>query len=352
MLRQQKRLRTSTRERRPWLYRPWLNVLGKTGYSTLTRSSDKAISQLVLFSLFCVLVPFFILLLVFGLPTVLATLNINLDDNFILNNLISFGLPCASLLVSFEIIKEVIQEEIKALENELGADHEEMENLKNRNQELEKSSDSNLRQEQHKYYLARAYVADQEMINQVRLDVLSSPTHKIPYKNLQDAKNHLKSIYSNREDRRKLRSAITRVNKKSWIMLASSAAMYALEIEEGDEAQLSNDPVKYRLFLDLYLYLNAWLVSSIDNDAAIAIPYMPVEDINLHYPTEDTPEINVYERAFEFLIKVFNKGLYAKLISESQIVTQDDIEACKKVSIYLNELIIRLNYFHQEKHTP
>ncbi len=351
MTQKKPRTRYSKQFRRNWFYKSWFGFLGKSGYQTRTRSAEDAITQLVLFSTFCIALPLFVTWLVLGSYAVLTTLGIDVKENFAFNTLLPIGVTFAGLLISFDLTKEIVNKEVRTLEQHLTIDHDELEELRRRNKELEDSMDSRLRQEQQKYYLARAYIADNESMDWISFERQTHYIHQSQYKNTDEAKSFLQRIYFNRQSRRKLQLAIAKIESQSWVNLASDAAVVALEEEGADEKRLNNDPLMNHFFMDIYLYLDAWLVSSIDNDVSPILPFMPIEDIGFHYPSSEKPDLEAYKRAFNFLVEVFDRGMFDQLISDVQVLTKEEVETCRAITLYLNELLIRINDFANSRHS-
>jgi hypothetical protein len=333
---------------------PVLGICSRLGYSSRSRTESQASSRIIFFILLFIVAVIIIFSLTIIIYVLLSKYKIELKDNFILATIASYLLPIASFLVSFDMVKEIVAAEIEALEKAKSDDINKLRSLNqelhSRNQELEQSSDSEVRQSQERYYMARAYVADEEIIDKrLRLEKITSPGYKKYYNSLEEAKDYFEQMYESREDRARLRTALVKISKESWIKLATEAAKAGLRPERVDAATLNNDPVKQLLFLDIYLYLSAWLVSSVDNDVASAIPYMPVEDIGLHYPNEQKPNLKIYEEAFRYLRKAFKSGLYVEIIQECQTVTPEEKDVCQKISEYMDELVLRLKVFSRSQ---
>ena len=309
------------------IYQPQFGLLKKIGYSTRTSSSNEAISQLVLFFIFCIILTVLIAIL---LP----------KETFI-----SAGIPILFFVFGFDMIKELIAAEIEGLEKNLPK-HEEISDLKKQISDWQVSSESNLIKEQHLSYLARAYVVDEKISKQFNWINLTLQPYSNDFDNSKEFHEHLEKRFYNNEMRGKLRAVVISIKEKSWIQLATFAARHALCIKKEDINLLKTEP-EYFLFLDIYLYLYAWLVSSIDNDFATPTRYMPVKDIGLRYPTEESPDIDAYNKAFYCLIKLFETGDFVNRFSRIQELTEEQKETCKEISVYLTELMIRIKEFNQ-----
>lgn len=343
----------SSRDKRKWIHKSYFNILEKIGYTTNTTSSDDTISQLIVaFGLFAVLSIFFIVLTT--LPGELKDIGIRAEFiKFILNILTSPITQLTGIFLSFDMIKKIISKEVKTLERQFPKRqdvddlNQEISKLNTKNKDLVKeSSDSKMREEQLLMNLVRLYeVVPNDMILEIimkdkalqkRWEIFSD-TKKI----LSDAKEK----HTKWESRKNLGAVIRTIKKESWEGFAREATLYALEIEDEKHNLASGSP-EYLLCKDIYIYLYAWLVNSIDNSIAIDIVYMPIDRIGLRYPSKQSPDIDKYERAFLFLISVFDSGKFYIGVKDIQPLTTEQIDICKEgVSFYLKKLIEMLNDF-------
>ena len=341
----------SSRDKKKWISKSYFNILEKIGYTTKSSSSDDTISQLIVaFCLFAVLSILFI---------VLTRLSITLDSKdesieTMLNILTSPIAQLTGIVLSFDMIKEVISKEVKALERQL-PNREYVDALERSIKELENSNDIKLREEQELLYLAHLFVADEEIFKRMDIKSFASEAYREKFKTLLDASCYLQKRFADEQSKRKLRAVITSIENDSWRALATAAATVAFDLQNNytDEinAQLFAKPNNF-LVADIYMYLSAWLVSSIDNNIATAIPFMPIEEIGLRYLTlEQLPDIDKYEQAFDFLIKVFKNGKFCNFLKvgdgtkKIQELDTEEIKICEEVSSYLEELLIRLKNF-------
>ena len=124
--------------------------------------------------------------------------------------------------------------------------------------------------------------------------------------------SNAKKDYTDAESTKKLCAVIKTIKKESWRQFATISACEALDCKKDNRNQLNEEPGKF-LRLDIYVYLYAWLVNSIDNIAmGIKPPYMPIKYIQPRYGTpEKSPDIEKYDKAFKYLIKLFDEGTFA-----------------------------------------
>jgi hypothetical protein len=97
------------------------------------------------------------------------------------------------------------------------------------------------------------------------------------------------------KDRRLIRCELINIPEDFWQSLALSAAMHVLGSANPQEVDVNPN---YFLFQDIYAYLRAWVVCSIDNDGGKS---MPIEVIGLHYPNTKSPNVKAYLDALAFI---------------------------------------------------
>ena len=217
--------------------------------------------------------------------------------------------------------------------------------LDEENNLLRQTSESQMKEDQLFINLVRYEDASNDLILKM---IIKNPALNERLRNV-DNKDVLLSQAKQKcsywENRKKLGAVIRTIEKESWKGLARSAALYALGVED-EQDDLAYDSDEYLLSKDIYIYLYAWLVNSIDNSIAIDIFYTPIDDIGLRYPSEQSPDIDTYKKAFKFLISAFDTGKFYIGVEDIQPLTTEQREICQKeVSFYLNKLIEMLEDF-------
>lgn len=105
-------------------------------------------------------------------------------------------------------------------------------------------------------------------------------------------------------DKRRVRDAVCRIPPLFWRALADNAVIKALDLE--DDALDANEPCSPPALLasDIYVYLSAWLVCSIDNDGDYL---MPVDVVELRYkPGISTSNVEFHIKALEYVQKILS----------------------------------------------
>lgn len=230
---------------------------------------------------------------------------------------------------------------------QLSLANQKVSDLDKENNLLRQTSQSQMREEQLLINLVRLYeVAPNDLILEI---IMNDPALHKRWKIFNDTNvllSDVKEKCTNWESRKNLGAIIRTIKKDSWKGLATSAALHALEPNLNDTNKLAYDKPEYLLFQDIYIYLYAWLVNSIDNSMTIDILYMPIEDIGLRYRSKQSPDIDKYKKAFKFLVNAFDTGDFYIGVESIQSLSQEQIKICKKgVPLYLNKLIEMLNDF-------
>lgn len=338
----------SSRDKRKWIHKSYFNILEKIGYTTKSSSCDDAISQLTFFSAFCILLPVFV-----GLLANIPSIN---------SQLLQWVSIAVSIGVSFDMIKEVISKEIKALEKQfpehgqVSALEEQLNSLKLKNNSLEENSDSKVREYLLRLNLVRLNEAAPNLIEQIIFKNLALNKSRTNFHSMPLFLSDAEEDYTSGEIRKNLGAVIRTIKKDSWNRLAKNAALSALN-PNLDDIAYGPDYIAYGkpghpLFKDIFIYLYAWLVNSIDNSIPIDTFYTPIDDIGLRYPSEQSPDIEKYRKSFEFLVLAFDDGDFYKFIkdiqstSPEQSLSIEQIEICKtRVPFYLKKLIKMLDDF-------
>lgn len=249
---------------------PSFKLLNRIGYSAKVSREDETELRLILFFILFLVFSFFIYL---ALPPFLDSLS----SPDALDVFIQIG----TMLVSLELMREIIASELEALKK----------------YEREKTEDEIARRKraQDSQILAHRYYVSQ---------IVGTPSGlKFEDLNLQPVSNAFLSSqvplydlgFSNFQDRRLIRCELINIPEDFWQSLALSASMYVLNKSISEEIDVKPN---YFLFQDLYAYLRAWLVCSIDNDGGKP---MPIAVIGLHYPNEESPNVRIYLDALFFI---------------------------------------------------
>jgi uncharacterized protein YoxC len=252
--------------------------------------------------------------------------------------------------------KEELNGQINKLNQQINKLNQQINKLNQQIEDLKKNKDANIIKEQRLRYLADIYMVNENTLNQKKIIslVLQEYSDKFP-NGYEQVEAGLTKSSTDYQSRRNLRAVITTINKRSWNRLATAAASKVFDLKQDDKDRLGYEPEK-SLFVDIYIYLCAWLVNSIevnsiDNNIPTYMRYMPVKEIGLNYHDSNRKivDIEAYNTALSELIKFFDLGTFAILFDDIQVLSPEQIDICKEgVSPYLTVLIKMLNDFFEK----
>lgn len=302
-----------------------MKILKKLGFSP-EEKEDPAISNIVLFILFCVLVAGFIGYKLGTTPEAPKGLE--------------FVLSIAAAMLSFDVIKEIVESTIRAVSGEK-FEHGKIEGLKEaekrireirdkHDSDLEKihmNSEEAIQEHKHRYYLSR--IGNESIgfsISELKLDALDQGLCKeVNRLGIDSFTREFEKKSEEIRESRAVRCLIQGLSDEEFIRpMALMAARYVLNKTEEE----MNERPEYNLFKDIYRYLKGWLVCSIDNDTG---DLMPISVIGLNYPNSKSPDKDTYKLAFSYIRdELLERNLSRKILKE---------KATKVVRNYLDELL-------------
>ena len=336
----------------------------KLSYSTNTVSKEYAIYRLIDKFILYINLSFFLGFLPPCFFYLLKHNNIDLKESLIFSSFFSLAVMFISLVFNFDMIEKVISTEIDAVEQQFPkttdvlALKKEIKKLEKKINTLEETTDSKVREYLLRLNLVRLDEAAPDLIEQIIINNSALTKSRKTVNSMPIFLSDVKEDYTNWERRKNLGAVIRTIKEDSWKALAKNAAIFALGCNPDGIAYGPDDIVSGKLgnllFKDIYIYLYAWLVNSIDHSISRDAFYTPIDDIGLHYPSGQSPDIGKYTKAFEFLINTFEHGDFYEFIKDiqstfpEQSLSIEQIEICKKeVSLYLNKLIEMLDDFER-----
>lgn len=279
-------------------WKPNLRILRKLGYSVKAYGTGDTETRLILLALCASGFAF------------LAGYLVHILDSLNISSSLDLMLAFMGLVISFDLIKELIDSEIKALKKvELSITKKALEKeYKTRDEKV------------IKYYLARI------IKKPIKLDIKNLNLEYIPGEIVENQYTLLKDVQSFDDIHQAIgdiRYEVRQIEDKFWQALALLATKEVLGID--NTCQIIDEEPHLFLFTDLHIYLRAWLVCSIDNDQNAP---MPVGIVGLHYPNERNPDFSLYINALRFISgnllerKSFNKRFssYALHVVKTRIV--------------------------------
>jgi hypothetical protein len=271
-------------------------ILEKLGYNPQLLGNEienEVISQIVLWTIFCILV-----------SGILGFIIGSFGEQDRIPKGMEIILPIViSGVIGFDLVKEVPSTIINAgLSRKFteGVNHSQMEqNSVSENASLEKS---------HLYYISRLSNPDigkGRELQELHFDDISPRiTHKILAISSKEYERDLQDDFTYLNQLRAIRCSIHSIPKETFEKIALIASMKALKLDKSDKLEMNNP--EYSIFLlDVYSYLQAWMICSIDNDAGIS---MPKTTIGMNYPNQKDPDVQLYLNVFRIIRDNFQKS--------------------------------------------
>lgn len=158
----------------------------------------------------------------------------------------------------------------------------------------------------------------------------------------------LKKGFKNSKDTRKARCIIHDLNDRFLQQLAIQGIIDGLDLTFEDvreRTKTGND--LHRLRVDIYAYLSAWLICSIDNDLGLT---MSIQPIGMRYMKgNNVPDKETYKKIIQAIQKAILSDEYKKLhdYPESNPLASDIVK--NTIVSYLEQLIVLVdNYSYRE----
>lgn len=191
----------------------------------------------------------------------------------------------------------------------------------------------NLQALKHEYYLSRIAGEDGTAIpisNLALRDISKSLRERIDERGATEFQVDLAQEFRKDKERRTIRCILRSLpNKDFFEDIATIATMHVLDLREDEQEMLSQDP-QYLLWRDIYIFMKAWLICSIDNYREDS---MPISTIGLNYPTKERPSKQVYAAAFNYI----SKDVLTREFAREQL--QDNSAAVRKLQEGISRLL-------------
>jgi hypothetical protein len=299
------------------LVEPNFNILIKFfKYKPRHSSDDEAVSQVVFWNLLCILISG---LVCFTLGYLGAKDDIPKGLEIVLPIILS-------ALVGFDLVKEVPSAIIRSRLQEnyvLGE--------KTGKVARQPESVSVVQEKVHLYYLARLASPNsatrRKLEELVLKDISPQIQEKITARTLVEYERDLQKESASLQQLRSIRCSIHSIPDKVFQQIALVASMKTLGLEENEKSEMAYGSNYHTFFLDIYSYLQAWMICSIDNDSGTS---MPVTIIGMNYPNRSTPDVKLYLDVFQRI----QRGLH-----QSPLDSYVDAIAIKTIQERISELI-------------
>jgi hypothetical protein len=294
------------------LVKPNFNILTKLfKYKPKQKNSDdQAISQVVFWNLLCILIA--------GLAGfTFGYLGAKDQIPKGLEIILPIILPA---LIGFDLVKEMPSAIIKSISKE--------------SQQPEPTSV--VQEKRHEYYLSRLTnptntdgIARRRKLEELFLSEISPRIReKITEQTLIEYEKSLQMKSSNLERLRSIRCSIHCIPDEVFQEIALAASMKALGLRKDEQEKMGYGSDYYKFFIDVYSYLQAWMICSIDNDSGTS---MPETIIGMNYPNPKAPEVSLY-------LDVFRRIRHS-LQKQSPLDRYVDAAAVKIIREKIDELV-------------
>lgn len=306
-----------------------IKLLEKIGFAP-KRQEEQAISELVLFILFSVLLSCF--------------MGYQLGSNSNISKGWEVLISLMIVIVGYDMVKEFIGNTVKAVSNEkfqagriegskelekhlenTRADYSS--NIEKIRRHYETQIDNSVQKQKHLYYISQITNGSSAFsISDLKLNELNEDLCKeIDCLGANSFQEKLGEKFEEIKRNRAIRCLIHELPDRDFIQpMALLAAMYSLNKNKEEMNVLP----EYYFFRDIYAYLKGWLICSIDNDDGTL---MPISLIGLNYPDSENPNRNLYETALIHIRdELLEKNDSKKALSEPAI---------KLIKNYLDKLL-------------
>ncbi|MDX2240681.1 MAG: hypothetical protein NW224_08370 [Leptolyngbyaceae cyanobacterium bins.302] len=294
------------------------NILTKFfKYKPKQSSNDEAISQVVLWNLLCILISG---LVCFTLGYLGAKDQIPKGLEIVLPIILS-------ALIGFDVVKEVPSEIIRSRLSETYALGE-----KNGKADRQTESISVVQEKCHLYYLSRLTstngTTQRKLEELVLRDISPQIQERITERTLIQYEKELQMEFAYLKQLRSIRCSIHSIPDEVFQEIALAASMKTLGLQKNEKLKMEYGSDYYTFFLDVYSYLQAWMICSIDNDSGTS---MPATTIGMNYPSRNAPEVHLY-------LDVFRR-IHRMLQEQSRLNLYVDAVAIKTIQERIGELI-------------
>jgi hypothetical protein len=295
------------------------------------QSRDQTITSLVGFYFSSIIVAVIVTTIQIWLPARLGISGISKD---ILAPLVA----AVTVTFSYVSIKDKIAAEFDAGTKHLENEFEKNEKILEDNQKILEQIDKST----IKYALDFKYIAYIKPIMGFKELPLSEVSSKLTIERGENVSAFEKKLDKRLEESKNIREVrykIHSLTNEFLEKLAFGGIMVALGLKTKDanERMKSGNDLHF-LSLDIYAYLSAWLICSIDNDTGTP---MSIDPIGMRYTTGDNlPDKETYKNVIQVIKKIIVDGNYKKIIcyQHTSDPLSSDFVKCTIVD-YLDKLI-------------
>ncbi|MEM6597644.1 MAG: hypothetical protein AAF810_20040 [Cyanobacteria bacterium P01_D01_bin.36] len=152
-----------------------------------------------------------------------------------------------------------------------------------------------------KRYLYRISGSGEPSIPVSNLDLSGNAIHhtlKEKFSGKQTYPVDLQEEWRQEKERRSVSCILAGLSDEDFFMdIADIASMHVFNLSDSEKKRL-NHGIEYLFWLDIYTYMKAWLICSVDSHDGVP---MPIKVIGLNCPSRDEPNKSLYTRAFSYI---------------------------------------------------
>lgn len=282
--------------------KPWWKVYSRLRGKNIVQTREQTITHLLWFYLFSVSLAFFSAVIqIWGIPAKWGISGATKDILGPLSTVIAVKL-------SYDFIRDVIATEFDAATKRL-EDETKVRLLEDIQKIREQIDNSSIKQNLDIKYLA--YLKRTLGAEKLQLQEVSSRLKEEYSENRSAFENKLDEDFVGNKTIREVRCTIHNLTDEFLQQLAVKGIADALGLDimhAIERTNSGNDLCSLRV--DIYAYLSAWLICSIDND--IGLP-MPIQPIGMRYTRGgNTPDKETYKNVIQAIKKIIADGRYTK----------------------------------------
>lgn len=281
--------------------KPWWKAYSRFRGKNVVQTREQTITHLLWFYLFSVSLAFFSAVIqVWGIP---AQWGVSGAAKDILGPLSA----AVAVKLSYDFIRDVIATEFDAATKKL-EDEAKVRLLEDIQKIREQIDNSSVKQNLDVKYLA--YLKQTLGAEKLQLQEVSSRLKEEYSENRSAFEDKLDEGFEGNKTIREVRCIIHDLTDEFLQQLAVKGIADALGLEIKDASERTNSGNDLcSLRVDIYAYLSAWLICSIDNDMGLL---MPIQPIGMRYTGGgNTPDKETYKKVIQAIEKIIEDGRYA-----------------------------------------
>jgi hypothetical protein len=282
-----------------FLTKPWFRVYSRFKGRDAVQTEEQTVNRLLGFYLSS------IILALLGAAIVAWIIPSLTTDQEGLKAVLELLIAAVAVKVGYDFVRDVIASEVGAALNKVK--DEEGERLLQDLQTIQEQIDnSRIKQNLDNKYLS--FLKQTLGSESLRLQSVSTELMKEYSVNRSEFERKLEADYRKERNFREARCVIHELPKEFLQQLAVKGISKGLGLplrEAIERTEPGRDLESLRI--DLYAYLSAWLVCSLDNDNNML---MPLEPIGMSYEDKDSPNKEIYKKIIDAIGQVIINGDY------------------------------------------